>query len=200
MGEDREFFSKEEMAAAFTLERVSQNPARFDLKKCTAINGDWIRALTAEDLAGRVVPYLAAAGVVTEPLSARDERVLAEAIPLVQERLENLSQAVGMLAFLLVPDAQFVVDPADAAAVLTDDARAVVAAAQGALAGLGEWSAAAIEEALRAALIDGLGLKPKVAFGPVRVAVTGRRVSPPLFESIEILGRDTTLARLQRAL
>ena len=199
MGEDREFFSKEEMAAAFSLDRVSQNPARFDLKKCTAINGDWIRTLAPDDLAERVVPYLVDAGVVSEPLTERDRAVLTAAIPLVQERMETLGQAVGMLGFLLVPDDRFALDPDDAAAVLTGDAAAVVQASIEALTGLSEWTAAGIEEALRSALIDGLGLKPKVAFGPVRVAVTGRRVSPPLFESLEILGKQTTLQRLEAA-
>ena len=196
MGEDREFFSKEEMAAAFSLERVSPNPARFDLKKCTAINGDWIRTLAPEDLAERIVPFLVAAGVVTEPLTTEQRAILDAAVPLVQERMETLGQSVGMLAFLLLPQERFAVDPADAAAVLTDDGRAVVQAALSALEQLDDWRAEAIEQALRAALIDGMGLKPKVAFGPVRVAVTGRRVSPPLFESLEILGREATLARL----
>jgi glutamyl-tRNA synthetase len=199
MGEDREFFGKDEMAAAFTLDRVSPNPARFDLKKCTAINGDWIRTLSAEDLAVRVVPYLVEAGVVTEPLTAEQQLTMAAAVPLIQERLETLKQSVGMLAFLLLPPARFTVDEADAAAVLTDDAAPVIASSISALAAIDDWSAASIEAALRAALIDGLGLKPKVAFGPVRVAVTGRRISPPLFESLEILGRDVTLDRLRAA-
>lgn len=196
MGEDREFFGKDEMAAAFALDRVSPNPARFDLKKCTAINGDWIRTLAPADLAERIVPFLVRAGVVAEPLTDDQRAVLAAAVPLVQERMETLGQSVGMLAFLLLPPERFTLDPADAAAVLTADAQPVIEASLAALTDLPEWRAEAIESALRAALIDGLGLKPKVAFGPVRVAVTGRRVSPPLFESLEILGRDTTLARL----
>jgi glutamyl-tRNA synthetase len=197
MGEDREFFGKDEMAAAFSLDRVSPNPARFDLKKCTAINGDWIRTLSAGDLATRIVPYLVDAGVVTEPLTAEQQAVLDAAVPLVQERMETLRQSVDMLAFLLLPRERFSVLAADAASVLTADARPVIEASIAALEGLPDWSAQAIEEALRGALVDGLGLKPKVAFGPVRVAVTGRRISPPLFESLEILGRETTLERLR---
>lgn len=200
MGEDREFFGKDEMAAAFSLERVSPNPARFDLKKCTAINGDWIRALDPADLAQRIVPFLVCAGVVSEPLSDRQQATLAAAVPLVQERLETLAQAAGMLGFLLVPEGSFVRDPADVASTLNDDARPVIDAAIGSLESVDEWRAEPIEAALRAGLIDGLGLKPKVAFGPVRVAVSGRRVSPPLFESLEILGRETTLERLRSAL
>jgi glutamyl-tRNA synthetase len=199
MGEDREFFSLDEMAGAFTLDRVSPNPARFDLKKATAINGDWIRRIDVADLVERIIPFLVAAGVVTEPLTPDQRDVLDAAVPLVQERMETLRQSVGMLAFLLLPAERFEVDPTDAAAVLTDDARPVIEASVTALAALDVWRAEPIEQALRSALIDGLGLKPKVAFGPVRVAVSGRRVSPPLFESLEILGRERTLERLRAA-
>jgi len=193
MGEDREFFSLPEMAAAFTLERVSPNPARFDLKKCTAINGDWIRALSTEDLAARVIPFLVRAEVLVEPLSDDQRRVLMAAIPLIQERLETLAQAVGMLSFLFVEAVQIDVEAREAMDV------SVVTAALTALEPVSPWTAVEIEAALRASLIDGLGLKPKVAFTPVRIAVTGRRVSPPLFESMEILGREVSLARLRAA-
>jgi glutamyl-tRNA synthetase len=196
MGEDREFFGKDAMAEAFTLERVSPNPARFDLKKCTAINGDWIRALAVDDLVERIVPFLARAGAVSDPPTPEQRAVLAAAVPLVQERMETLGQSVGMLAFLLTeqPDR----DP-EAWATLTDAGPALEAALS-ALSALSDWRAAEIEAALRGALVEGLGLKPKLAFGPVRIAVTGRRVSPPLFESLEILGRESTLGRLRDAL
>ncbi len=200
MGEDREFYSAEEMARAFTLDRVSPNPARFDLKKCTAINADWIRALDAGDLAARIVPYLAAAGVVGEPLTDDQRRMLDAAVPLVHERLDTLAAAVPMLSFLLGSDERFAADPADVAATLGPTAGPTLQAAVDSLSALTHWSTPAIEGALRTALIEGLGLKPKVAFGPVRVAVTGRRVSPPLFESIELLGRDRTLSRLRAAM
>ena len=200
MGEDREFYGKDELAAAFTLDRVSPNPARFDLKKCTAINGDWIRSLEVGDLIDRIAPFLAAAGVVSLPLDDRSRAILEASVPLVRERMETLGEAVGMLSFLLVPQQSFVVDEADAQALLGEQGTDVVAASLEALGRVSDWSAAEIEAALREALIDGLGLKPKVAFGPVRVATTGRRVSPPLFESLEILGQDVTLERLRAAL
>lgn len=197
MGEDREFFSMKEMAEAFDISRVSPNPARFDLKKCTAINGDWIRSLTPEALAERIVPFLQGAGLVAEPPTEQQRAVLAEAVPLVQERMETLAQAVGMLGFLFIAPADFAID-ADQS-VDDEESQRVLAATLDALTGLGEWAAQPIEQALRAALIEGLGLKPKVAFGAVRIAVTGRRVSPPLFESMEILGRDESLRRLSTA-
>ena len=198
MGEDREFFSKDQMAEAFDLDRVSANPARFDLKKCTAINADWIRALPADELAVRIETVLVSHGVLAEPVGEHQRRTLRAAVPLVQQRMETLGQAADMLGFLFA-GASFAPDP-DAARMLGEQAQPVLAAARDALAGLERWAAADIEAALREALIEGLGRKPKLAFGPVRVAVTGRRVSPPLFESLELLGREASLARLDAAL
>ena len=199
MGDDQEFFSMEQMAAAFQIDRVSANPARFDLKKCTSINGDWIRSLSVDDLIARIMPRLADAGLVSNPPSVDQQAILKEAVPLIQERLENLKQAVGMLGFLLVHPEEFTLDEADAKAVLGEDADETLAAAFAALEALPDWSTDAIHEALKSALVVGLGLKPKFAFGPVRVAITGRRISPPLFESMEILGREVSLARLNSA-
>jgi glutamyl-tRNA synthetase len=193
-GGDVEFFSKQQMAEAFTLERVNPNPARFDLKKCTAINGDWIRSLGADELVDRLLPYLIRDGVLSDPPSPTEVELVRAVVPLISERMETLGQASGMVGFLFVQDV--VVDPDDAEKILGEEAEQVLGAAHEALTQVTEWSTEAIEGALRAALIDGLGLKPKVAFGPVRLAITGRRVSPPLFESMELLGRETSLARI----
>jgi glutamyl-tRNA synthetase len=196
IAEDRDIFSMEEMVEAFEIDRVNPNPARFDLKKAEAINSTHLRALSAEDLADRLVPHLAAAGLVSQPPTAEQRALLTEATPLVQERMVTLEEAVGMLGFLFSGDS-FSPDEADAESTLrNDEGRTVVKAAHDALATLEAWDTTAIEQALRSALVDGLGLKPRKAFGPVRVAVTGRRVSPPLFESLELLGRERSLARL----
>ena len=104
-----------------------------------------------------------------------------------------------LLGFLLVPDHHFSVDPAAAAKVLTPSSAPVLDTAASVLADLPSWTAEDVQETLQAALVDRLGLKPRVAYGPVRVAVTGRTVSPPLFESIELLGRERTLQRLRAA-
>jgi glutamyl-tRNA synthetase len=202
-GEDREFFSKEEMATVFDVARVNANPARFDLKKCTSINGDWIRSLAADELAKRLAPYLVKEGVLDAAPSDNQLAILAGAVPLVQERMETLKQGVVMLGFIFADEPgspAFVVDAAEAEKVLTADAQPVLTAAFTALSELEAWNTEVIEWALRGALIERLELKPKVAFGPVRVAVTGRRVSPPLFESLEILGRERSLARISAAL
>jgi glutamyl-tRNA synthetase len=199
IAEDRDVFSMEEMVAAFQIDRVNPNPARFDLKKAEAINASHLRALPSGELARRMLPYLQRAGVVADPATPEQDALLTAAAPLVQERMTTLGECVDMLGFLFADATTFQRDPADAAKLLDADGTAVVRAAHEALAHLASWETAAIDESLRAALIDDLGLKPRTAFGAVRVAVTGRRVSPPLFESLELLGRDRALARLEDA-
>ncbi len=197
---DRDVFTLQEMVEKFDIADVNPNPARFDLKKAEAINASHLRLLSLDEITDRVLPYLKTAGVVGDPVSDADARLLEQAMPLVAERINKLTEAVDMLGFLFVADADFAVDPADAEKLLDDDGRAVVRRAMVKLETLTEWSTAAIQDALQAELVEAMGLKPRNAFGPVRVAVTGRRVSPPLFESMELLGRDRSLARLRSAL
>jgi glutamyl-tRNA synthetase len=199
IADDRDIFSMQEMVEAFTIERVNPNPARFDLKKAEAINAAHLRALSVEDLADRMVPYLQSAMVLGQELDEDQRALLLAAAPLVHERMTTLAESVEMLGFLFVDEARFTRDPSDVDKMLDVNGRGVVKAARDALADLTDWHTEAIEQALRHALVDGLGLKPRNAFGPVRVAVTGRRISPPLFESIELLGRERTLARLADA-
>jgi glutamyl-tRNA synthetase len=200
LSEDRDRFSLQEMAAAFEIDRVNPSPARFDVKKCTALNADWIRMLPVDEIGRRMLPFLHAEGLVGQPPTASEQELLDQALPLVHERMETLVQGVTMLRFLFVGEDAFVVDDAEAEALRADDAQEVVAAARTVLADLDRWDHEAIEATLRSALVETLGRKPKHAFGPVRIAVTGRRVSPPLFESLELLGRERTLARLDRGL
>ncbi|GAA2115659.1 glutamate--tRNA ligase [Nocardioides bigeumensis] len=188
---DRDVFTMQEMVAAFDIKDVNPNPARFDLKKLEAINASHMRLLSTEEIGRRVLPYLQSAGLVADPPTAGEQAVLDAAMPLVSERMNKLTEAVDMLSFLLVDEAGFTrVDEVDEAG------RPVVQAAYDALSALPEWTTAAIDEALRVALVEKLELKPRLAFGPVRIAVTGRKVSPPLFESLELLGRERSLARL----
>ena len=200
-GDNRESFTLAEMAAEFDLARVNKNPAQFDVRKLEAINGHKIRELDPADFAQRIIPFLQRAKLVGDPPSAAEAGVVAAAAPLIQGRISKLADAPGMLGFLLVDEDKFAVDPEDGARSLGADAAPLLRVAHDALAGLEPWTYEAIMGALQAALVDGLGLKPKAAFsGALRVAVTGRRVGPPLFQSIELLGRDRTLARLTRAL
>jgi len=191
---DRDVFTQAELVDAFDIRDVNPNPARFDQAKADAINGDHIRLLAPEDFAERLVPYLTRAVDTPEELE-----LLRRAAPLVQERMTVLSEARGLLGFLFVAADELEVE-ADALPREQDlaDYVRVLEAALVSLPGVPAWTTAEIEAALRCALIDGLGLKPRTAFGPLRAAVSGRRVSPPLFESMELLGRDSTLARIRR--
>ncbi len=146
------------------------------------------------------MPYLQAPGLLPAEPTAEQLGLLAKVAPLTQERMVVLSEIVNMAGFLFVAPADFALDPEDAAKVLTPDARPVLEASIKALEALGDFTPEPIQAALREALVDGLGIKPKFAFTPLRVAVTGRRVSPPLFESMELLGRAETLRRLAAAL
>jgi glutamyl-tRNA synthetase len=191
-GEDVASF--EQFVAGFDWAKVNTTGPIFDLAKLNALNGHYIRALSAAELADRVVEYAVREGQWTAPSEA-DVALLRQAVPLVQERLVLLSEAVPKLAYLFTADSDLVIEP-DALAKAGPDAARVVGAATAALTGLGEWNHETIQAALREALVDGLGIKPKFAFGPVRLAVTGSTVSPPLFESMELLGRESSLARL----
>ena len=148
---------------------------------------------------GRDVGFAKAVRDDGDDPTADQLRTLEAATPLVHERMTLLTEAVDMLRFLFIADEDFSIDETDRAKNLDEAGLGVVRAAHEALADVTDWSTEPIEEALRGALIEGLGLKPRLAFGPVRVAVTGSRISPPLFESLELLGRDTTLARLSAA-
>lgn len=196
---DRDVFTRDEMVAAFDVVDVNPNPARFDQKKADAINADHIRLLSEEDFGERILPYLIAGGALpVEPSEAQLE-IVRKAVPLVQSRITVLSEVVPMLRFLFTTADALVIEE-DALASLKDDAGAALHAGIGALGEISEaeWRTERIQEALQAALIDGLGLKPRLAFGALRVAASGRRVSPPLFESFELLGREETLKRLAR--
>ena len=200
-----DIFSMQEMVDAFDIQDVNPNPARFDQKKCQAINATHIRLLEVDDFTRRLVPFLGEAGLVSaklfNDLTQREQEVLQAAAPLVQTRIQVLSEAVGMLSFLFVDDAELVME-ASAWKTLKNEAGIVLERSIELLEGVSaaDFTADELERILRTALIDDMGLKPRLAFGAVRVATSGRKVSPPLFESLEILGKDSTLRRLQAAL
>lgn len=193
IADDHDVFSLDEMVAAFDVADVNSNPARFDQKKADAINAEHIRLLTPEDFTARLRAYLDAHGHDT----GLDEAAFAEAAALIQTRIVVLGDAWGLLKFF--DDKSYEIDEKAAAKELREEAAPVLDAALSALEAVGEWNTATIETALKTALLDGLELKPRKAFGPIRVAVTGATISPPLFESMELLGADRSLARLRSA-
>ncbi|HXA11645.1 MAG TPA: glutamate--tRNA ligase [Mycobacterium sp.] len=190
---DRDVFSLDEMVRAFDVADVNANPARFDQKKADAINAEHIRLLDADDFTARLRAYFAEHG---HDLGLGDAQ-FAEAARLVQTRIVVLGDGWELLKFL--DDDAYAIDEKAAAKELGPDAGPVLDASLAALDGVGDWSVENIETALKTTLIDEMGLKPRKAFGPIRVAATGSSVSPPLFESLELLGRDRSLNRLQQA-
>lgn len=193
---DEDIFSLTEMAKAFDVVDVNPNPARFDLKKAEAINATHIRALSAEDFQARLVPYLQAGNVLATPATEAELAILAKAAPLIQERITVLGEAVEMLSFLYVKSSEIAIDE-DAKKALPENAKAIVAASLEALQQLDDFTTDSIHALMNQVLVESMGEKPRNAFGPLRTAISGRRVSPPLFESMEILGKAETLARLE---
>ncbi|NUT70189.1 glutamate--tRNA ligase [Pseudarthrobacter sp. C4D7] len=192
---DEDIFTVEQLVEHFDIHDVLGNPARFDLKKAEAINGTHVRMLEPKVFRDRVAHYLREAGLVGEILTDREEEILTEAAPLVQERITLLGEAPEMLAFFFkADDAVDVAD--DARKGLPANLAEVLDAAIAALEPVEEWTAENIQAALKQALVEDLGIKPRLAFGPVRTAISGRRVSPPLFESMVILGKESALRRL----
>ncbi len=191
-GGDREFFGVDVLHTEFDLSRVSRNPARFDIKKLEAINGDWIRKLDEADLAGRLTAQLDAAGIPV------DQDLLAKTIPLVQTRMNRLTEAPGLLRFFFVDEGEFAVEEAAATKGFGEGSAAVLLAVTEALEAVPEWTTEPIEAAVWG-VGEALGLNKRKTAAPVRVAVTGRLISPPLFESMELLGREVCLGRLRRA-
>ena len=173
--------SREELIERFSLEHVSASPAKFDYDKLDWMNGVYLRALPVEEYADVLVAHLREQGYDW------DEQLIRAAAPLVQEKIAKLGEFPAFAGFLF-HDIEANVDGEGA----------VVAAARDVLAELEPFTAESIETALRAVL-DALGLKPRQGFQPIRIAVTGSKISPGLFESIELLGRETTLARLNAA-
>jgi glutamyl-tRNA synthetase len=193
---DQDIFTLEEMAKAFDVHDVNPNPARFDLKKADAINATHIRSLAAEDFASRLIPYLQKGEVLSTSPTAAEMEILTKAAPLIQERITVLGEATGMLGFLFTDSSKITIDE-DALKGMPENAKAIVAAASAAISALDDFTTDALQEALNKVLVEDMGEKPKNAFGPLRTAISGRRVSPPLFESMEILGKAETLARLE---
>lgn len=195
-GDDRENISMQELVELFTVERVNSSPARFDMKKLEAINGDKIRALDLDDFLNRALPFLLKANVI----SGKDSEIamVKSALPIIQERIARLKEVVPMLSFLFKEAVEF--EPESINKVKESDSQKVIKSALESLKPLSDWTHENIEEALRSSLLDGMGLKPRLAFSPVRIAITGSHISPPLFESMELLGRDRSLQRLQAAI
>lgn len=197
---DNDIFSREDLARTFDIQAVNPNPARFDQKKCNAINAEHIRMLDTADFARRAAVFLAAAQAVDSPdyehLTEAQRVRLDAAAPLAQTRVQQLDELPALIGFLFTDSVEY---NEKALSKLKGDPAAVLAAAEEALANADAAvfsDTERIHETLNVALIEGMGLKPRVAFAPLFVAMTGTNVSIPVFDSMRILGQKETLRRL----
>jgi glutamyl-tRNA synthetase len=195
-GDDETLFTRDEMVERFDLSDIQKNPAVFDNEKLTWMNGVYIRGLEPSGFEAHTLPLVEAE--LGRTLTDDERETFRSVAPLIQERMKLLSEAPGQVRFLFVEDLDY--DAGSWEKVMTKpDSPAAVQAALGRLAELDQWSTGKIEETLRVMLAD-LELNARRGLQPLRVAVTGSSISPPLFESLEALGRDRSLARLQNAL
>ncbi|MGN5992697.1 glutamate--tRNA ligase [Corynebacterium striatum] len=194
---DQDIFSVDELVTNFDVEDVLGNPARFDQKKLEAINADHIRLLSPEVFAQRLRDYLTE---YTDFPADYDDQKFAFVADLVQTRIKMLGDAYGLMSFLVTPDSELELDEKSAKKNLKEDAVQPLEVSIARLEELEEWKTDAIESVLSKALIEELELKPRKAYGALRVAISGQQVSPPLFESMELLGKESTLNRLRAAL
>jgi len=195
-GDDRENITMAELCELFTVEKVHSSPARFDMKKLEAINGDKIRALTIDEFLSWSLPFLKDAGIITGTDS--EVALVRSALPLIQERIVTLSEVPAMLAFLFTT--AFAVDEASAPKIADAESKKILKRALSDLTPLASWDHASIEAVLRASLIEEMGLKPRIAFTALRIAAIGSTISPPLFESMELLGKEVSLERIAGAI
>ncbi len=195
-GDDKENISMQELVDLFTVERVNSSPARFDMKKLEAINGDKIRALTLDKFLELSLPFLLKSQVISG--TQEEIALVRSALPIIQERIIKLSEIPPMLNFLFVK--VFAIAQEESVKILDDASQKILVTALASIEGLSIWKTQKIEESLRAALIDGMGLKPRVAFSAIRIAITGSHISPPLFESLELLGKERSLERIRAAI
>jgi glutamyl-tRNA synthetase len=194
MGEGNKKLSKRDPESDLFVENVNPNPARFDQAKAEAINAAHIRLLDPADFEQRLLPYLQAEGLIDAEPTENQMSTLKASAPLIQERITVLSESVEMLRFLFVDSVEY---DDDSLAKLPENTQAIIDSSVAVLEKLETWTTEHIQQTLQSELIEKMELKPRIAFGPLRSAVSGRRVSPPLFESLEILGREISLQRLR---
>jgi glutamyl-tRNA synthetase len=188
-----EIFDREELIRYFDLSGINNSPARFSYKRLESMNAYYIRQLETDDLAARLVPFLAEAGFDATPAD------IAPMVPLIQERLKTLGEAASWLDFFFQQDLEYDAHLLVGKKMDAAESQDALRQARTTLAGLPEFGVEAIEPALRN-LADHLGLKVGQLLGIIRVAVSGKKVAPPLFETLAILGREQSLARIDRGL
>jgi len=196
--EKREIFTKEELAQLFSIERVGKTGAIFNIEKLDWMNGYYIRQLSMDDLYNRSLPFLQKAGLAPEKPNADEERYIRSVLALEQERLKKLGELPELTEFFFIEDIHY--DPVllVSKGLTPAEAHAAIAQAKERIEAV-PFDVAELEHALRE-LAEDLGMKTGQLFGALRVAITGRTVAPPLFQTMYVLGKNRTLLRVEKAL
>ncbi len=189
-----EIMSKQELIERFSIEKINKTGAVFDINKLDWMNGYYIRQLTVEDLTSRLMPFLESTGLVTE----NDRRYVEEIVPLIQERLKKLAEVTDLTDFFFADTLEYDSRLLVAKGLTPEASLSALQVARERVAVLSDWNRATLEETIRP-LAEKLGLKTGQLFGILRVASTGRTAAPPLFETMEVLGRERVMARLGEA-
>jgi len=197
-GEEQEIFTREELIERFDITRINLAPAAFSYDKLNWVNGQYIRSLSEEELLQRLIPFWANAGLAPDPVPAEMLPTLKILVPLVQERLKTLRDVVDLTDFIFVDIETPPVEKLIGKKMTAAQSLEAIQHTQALLAGLVHFTDEAMEGPMRQLATD-LGLKAGQLFTIVRNAITGKKVSPPLFGSIEALGRTKTLRRLEVA-
>jgi glutamyl-tRNA synthetase len=195
-GDDVENITMKQLTEMFTVEKVHSSPARFDMKKLEAINGDKIRALTLDEFLKWSLPFLTKANVITG--TDAEIELVKKALPLIQERIIMLNEVPKMLKFLFTKS--FAVDAESVSKITDEGSKEILKRSIKELETVSVWNHENIEAVLRASLIEEMALKPRIAFTALRIATTGSTISPPLFESMELLGKEACLLRINAGL
>jgi glutamyl-tRNA synthetase len=195
-GDDVENITMKQLTEMFTVEKVHSSPARFDMKKLEAINGDKIRALTLDEFLKWSLPFLVKADVITG--TDAEIELVKKALPIIQERIIMLNEVPKMLKFLFTKS--FAVDAESVSKITDDGSKEILKRSLKELETVSVWNHENIEAVLRASLIEEMALKPRIAFTALRIATTGSTISPPLFESMELLGKEACLLRINAGL
>lgn len=193
-GDNRENITMEELVKLFKIEDVNLSPARFDLKKMEALNAEKIRALSPSEFFDRALPYALKANLFKDTNTNR--ALFREALPMLPERITRLSQIPNMLKFLFIDTLS--IDPILAIKYSNKEAVKIINTTIDCIGSISDWNETIIHDMLKIVLVDNLGIKARLAFATPRVALTGSEISPPLFKSIELLGKEVSLERLRR--
>ncbi|WP_028975193.1 glutamate--tRNA ligase [Spirochaeta cellobiosiphila] len=197
--DSREFFSKEDLEQLFTIDKINKAPGVFDYKKLDWFNGQYIRKTPESEVKPLIMPYLQKAGMVSNPVTSTEDQLIDSCIPLIHERMKLLSDSVNLLKFILTDVNTWTIEDLLPKKVEVSEVITILQSAKEALAGFEKRSVEENEQVFHD-LAEAKGWKLGNLMMPVRVAVTGTKQSPPLFESMMLIGSDVTMKRIDGAL